>query len=112
MAYKFKDIERIFVTAVKMNKIFVVDPQKFSFRSYHFDEPTGIAYEPKNGNIFVSSRSKKNVQVFNWKMEPLGTFLKSTDKFECSPIGLFVHEDKLYVANNENGNMLQVKFKL
>lgn len=102
-----KDAE-VYVTSVKLSKIFRVDLLTGRVKTAIWPEPAGIAVEPKRGHLFVSSRTKKTVEVFDADLEYLGPFLNGENR---APIGLYVHQNSLYLANNEYKNMLKVQFK-
>ena len=92
-----------------LNKIFVIDLETGqSIKAIDiFEQPAGIAVDPKVGTIFVTSRQKQSVEMMDANFKYLGTFLKE----DLGPIGLCVRGNYLYVANNYFQNILKVEFK-
>ena len=86
------------MTSLQLNKILSIDPVSGESRTFDhgINEPAGIAIHPKNGTIFVASRSEGNIETFNSDMEYMGRFLT----LEAMPVGLCVHKENLYVATN------------
>jgi len=104
------DEKKVYVTSLMLNKIFSINMVKDDIKTFDrgIKEPAGIAIDPRSNNIFVSSRGKKSVEVFNCDLGYLGQFLHQQDKV---PIGLCVHDNNLYVATNENFAIMKVPIK-
>ena len=104
------DEKEVYVTSLMLNKIFSINVVKDDIKTFKQEvkEPAGIAIDPRSNNIFVSSRGKKSVEVFNCDLGYLGQFLHQQDKV---PIGLCVHDNNLYVATNENFVIMKVPIK-
>jgi len=104
------DEKKVYVTSLMLNKIFSINMVKDDIKTFDrgIKEPAGIAIDPRSNNIFVSSRGKKSVEVFNCDLGYSGQFLHQQDKV---PIGLCVHDNNLYVATNENFAIMKVPIK-
>ena len=91
------------MTSLQLNQIFSVDLLNGESKTFDhgINEPAGIAIHPKNGIIFVASRSDGNIEIFNSAMGYLGRFLT----LEAMPVGLCVHKENLYVATNATNMM-------
>ena len=61
------DEKKVYVTSLMLNKIFSINMVKDDIKTFKQEvkEPAGIAIDPRSNNIFVSSRGKKSVEVFN-----------------------------------------------
>ena len=97
------DEKKVYVTSLQLNQIFSVDLLNGESKTFDhgINEPAGIAIHPKNGIIFVASRSDGNIEIFNSAMGYLGRFLT----LEAMPVGLCVHKENLYVATNATNMM-------
>lgn len=104
------DEKRVYVTSLVMDTIFSVDLVTEDVMTFNhgLKEPAGIAIDPKSGYIFVSSRGDRSVTMFNSDLGHLGTFWHHETKV---PIGLCVHDENLYVANNEQFTIMKVPIK-
>ena len=99
--------DSIYVTSTGTDSIGIIDGASVtSFTNGALDDPTGIAFDPANGNLFVANSGDGTISEFT----PTGSLVNST---YASGLGdaqgiAFDSSGNLYVADKGNGDIYEV----
>jgi len=103
--------DELLVTDAQLKKIFVLNRHNGepirSFGHALLQRPTGLAYDPLSGNVFVSDTQAHNIKIFNLQGELLDVIGKQgVVKGEFNyPTYLFFRDNKLYVSDTMNARI-------